>query len=178
MNRTLATRPLTADAYAPYGHVLMASPRGEAGSPANEGTARRFHRLAELVNGRPGVATANASVFRCQPRTAWPMQLALLEKHPASTQLFSPMNAERYLVIVALGGDAPDLGTLAAFVATGRQAITYHPGIWHHPMIALDAETDFFCLVWEDGSADDCTLVHYPADARVTVALDALPEGR
>lgn len=178
MKPLVAPVALTPDAYAPYGHVIMASPRGEAGSTANMGTARRFQRLAELVSTRPDSATPNACLFRCQPRLAWPMELSLLEKHEASTQLFSPMNASRYLVIVALGGDTPDLSTLAAFVASGTQAITYRPGVWHHPMIALDAETDFFCLVWEDGTARDCTVVHYAAGDRPTVTLDAPPERR
>ena len=32
---------------------------------------------------------------------------------------FIPMNASRFIVLVALGGDHPDLSTLAAFVAGG-----------------------------------------------------------
>jgi ureidoglycolate lyase len=35
------------------------------------------------------------------------------------------MNASRFLVVVALGGDAPDLSTLGVFLATGPQAISY-----------------------------------------------------
>jgi ureidoglycolate lyase len=66
------------------------------------------------------------------------------------------MNARRYLVVVAEGNDSPDLATLSAFIAEGTQAIAYHPGIWHHPMIALDAAIDFVCVVFDDGTADDC----------------------
>ena len=113
----------------------------------------------------------NVSVFRCAPRTRWPLAVELLEKHPESTQVFVPMNARRYLAVVALGGDRPDLATLAAFVATGAQGISYHAGVWHHPMIALDSEVDFTCLVWEDGSPGDCTVVHYREDERVEVVV-------
>jgi ureidoglycolate lyase len=155
----LACRPLDADAYALYGHVLMASPRGEPGKEANQGTARRYDHLAPIVDLRPGRAALNVSVFRCAPRVIPPFTVSLLEKHPASTQVFIPMNAQRYLVIVALGGDRPDLSTLAAFVATGTQGVSYLPGVWHHPMIALDSTIDFTCLVWEDGSKEDCTVV-------------------
>ena len=167
----ISAHPLTPDAYAPYGDVLMASKRGEEGVAANQGTARRFDRLGALQNLRPGVAQPNLSVFRCTPRLVWPSRLALLEKHPASTQVFVPMNARRYLVVVALGSDGPDLSTLAAFVASGTQAISYRPGVWHHPMIALDAETEFLCLVWEDGSAADCVVVGYEGDDRPLVRL-------
>lgn len=66
--------------------------------------------------------------------------------------------AGRYLVIVCGGGEAPDLGTLQAFVAQPGEGITYRPGVWHHPLVALDREADFACLVHEDGSAGDCEL--------------------
>jgi ureidoglycolate lyase len=172
MNRTrIAAQSLTPDAYAPYGHVIMASPRGEPGKPANQGTARRHDWLAPIVNLRPGSASLNVSVFRCSPRLGFPFEVALLEKHPGSTQVFVPMTAKRYLVLVANGGDAPDLGTLAAFIATGAQGVSYLPGTWHHPMIALDGEIDFTCLVWEDGGEGDCAVVDYPAGERAEVAV-------
>jgi ureidoglycolate lyase len=169
--QTLLARPLRAADYAPYGAVLEATAHGAPGKPANEGTARRFDRLASLTNLRPGAAEPNLCVFRCAPCWTWPLPLALLEKHPASTQVFVPMNAQRYLVVVARGDAAPDLSTLAAFVAQGTQAVSYHPGVWHHPMIALETEIDFVCVVCEDGTAGDCVVVRYPAAARVLVSL-------
>lgn len=171
MTTRLSCSPLTPDAYAPYGHVIMASPRGEPGQPANQGTARRFDHLAALDDLRPGRATLNVTVFRCAPRPAGAFTVELLEKHPASTQIFVPMNAERYLVLVARGGDRPDLTTLGAFLASGTQGVSYHPGVWHHPMIALDREIEFACFVFEDGTADDCTVVQLEPDERPVVAI-------
>ena len=167
----IVAQPLILEAYSPYGHVIMASPHGEPGRPANRGTARRFNHLAPVENLRPDTATLNVCVFRCTPRLVFPLPVALLEKHPLSTQVFLPMNAHRYLVIVARGDHTPDLGTLAAFIATGAQGVSYHPGVWHHPMIALDAEIDFSCLVWEDGSESDCVEVPY-ADTAIQVTID------
>lgn len=161
----VVAQPLTLESYSLYGHVITASPRGEPGRPANRGTARRFNHLAPVENLRPGAAELNVCVFRCSPRLDFPLPVALLEKHPASTQVFLPMNARRYLVLVARGGERPDLGTLAAFIASGGQGVSYLPGVWHHPMIALDAEIDFSCLVWEDGSEADCVEVAYPEGA-------------
>jgi ureidoglycolate lyase len=165
----IAPRLLSPAAYAPYGDVIMASPQGEPGRLVNQGTARRFDHLAPLEDLRPGRAALNVSVFRCAPRSRWPLEVALLEKHPRSTQAFIPMNARRYLVVVALGGDRPDLATLAAFVASGAQGISYRPGVWHHPMIALDNEVDFTCLVWEDGTEGDCAVVDYDEADRVEI---------
>ncbi len=156
--RWLTPVALTPEAYAPFGDVVSADRPDVAAKPANQGTAARRDRLAEVATLRPH-ATLNVCSFRCAPRTEWPMEVALLEKHPLSTQVFIPMNARRYLVLVALGGDAPDLSTARAFVATATQGVSYRPGVWHHPMIALDAPIDFTCLVWEDGSEGDCAVV-------------------
>src|SRR5688500_3111903 len=102
----IVARPLTAPEYQRYGHVLMASPQGEAGRPANQGTARRFDHLVPMVSQRDG-APLNVCLFRCTPRRSFPLAVHLLERHPASTQLFVPMNARRYLVVVCSGDSAP-----------------------------------------------------------------------
>jgi ureidoglycolate lyase len=154
----IVPRPLTPDTYAPYGRVIMASPRGEEGALANLGTARRFDGIVDIENHRRSSARLNVKVFRSQPAKPALTPITLLEKHPSSTQLFVPMNARRYIALVALGSDAPDLSTLRAFVAEGPQGISYAPGIWHHPMIALDHETDFVVFVHEDGTPEDCVV--------------------
>lgn len=166
----MRARPLTAEAYAPYGHVLAAG-IGPA-RVVNQGTAQRFDRVVPLADLRPGEASLNVSVFRSRPRAERPFEVALLEKHPASTQLFVPMAARRYLVIVALGGDRPDLATLGAFVANGRQGVSYAPGVWHHPIVALDDETDFACFVHETGTESDCTEHAIPAPERPHVVVE------
>jgi ureidoglycolate lyase len=151
--KTIRARVLSPDAYAPFGRVI----EGSAAAPekaANQGSARKFEHLLPLENLRAD-AKANVSVFRCTPRTV-PFEIALLEKHPLSTQMFVPMNAGRYLVVVARGDERPDLATLQVFEATGRQGISYAPGTWHSPLVALDSETDFACVVFEDGTAEDC----------------------
>jgi len=145
--------PLTVEGYKVYGDVIEAA--NAKVETANQGTAQRFDWLATLENLRPE-AKLNICAFKCQPR-ALPFDIKLLEKHPHSTQIFVPMTAERrYLVIVAQGGNIPDISTLKCFIATKGQAITYRPGIWHHPMVALDKETDFCCFVNEDRTDNDC----------------------
>jgi ureidoglycolate lyase len=152
----LATTWITPEAYREYGDLLSADREDIASRPANQGTAQRRNGQIAVDQDRSS-ARANFASFRCAPRTEWPMPLLLLEKHPRSTQAFIPMNASRYVAVVALGGDEPDLRTLRAFVVPGSAAISYRPGVWHHPMIALDQVTDFACLVWEDGTPEDAT---------------------
>jgi ureidoglycolate lyase len=166
--RSLTAEALGAEAYQPFGDVVSADRADVAAKPANQGTAARRDFLAGVASLRPA-ATLNVCSFRCAPRTVWPLPVALLEKHPLSTQVFIPMNARRYLVLVALGDEAPDLATARAFIATGTQGVSYRPGVWHHPMIALDDAIDFTCLVWEDGTAGDCVVVPL-SDGALSVA--------
>ncbi len=152
---------LSAEGYCDYGDVISVRsdiiPRS-----ANMGTAKRFNSVAAFTNLRPGTAQPNLCVFRCNPQVSAPQttfEIKLLEKHPLSTQAFIPMQADRFLVVVCLGTDKPDLSTLRAFLATKSQGITYRPGVWHHPLIAMDQQTDFVCLIWEDGTSGDCEVV-------------------
>ena len=171
----LTAEALAPEAYAPYGDVISADRADVAAKPANQGTAARRDHLAPIASLRPGAAL-NLCSFRCAPKVDWPIGVALLEKHPLSTQVFIPMNARRYLVLVALGGDAPDLSTARAFVASGTQGVSYRPGVWHHPMIALDDTVDFACLVWEDGTAGDCVAVTLHEGAlSVALAVSSAP---
>jgi ureidoglycolate hydrolase len=82
---------------------------------ANLGTAERYDGLGKLENLRPSSAQANLCVFRIQPFLKTRFDVTLLERHPHSTQLFSPMGGvRRYLVIVALGkADAAGKAALA-----------------------------------------------------------------
>ncbi|RTL38407.1 MAG: ureidoglycolate hydrolase [Candidatus Melainabacteria bacterium] len=148
--------PITREAYAPYGSLISA----DDSLPfryANMRTAKRFDHLAEVVNLRSETARLNLCVFSCSPLAEAPLQMKLLEKHQYSTQVFLPMtNKARFLVIVCLGGDEPDLNTLSCFEATNGQGISYRPGVWHYPMTAIGEPIDFACLVCEDGSKEDC----------------------
>jgi ureidoglycolate lyase len=141
----LALEPLTAAAFAPFGQVLEMPP--EAG--------RRDH-AARLVNGRPG-ARPNFALIRVEPSTL-PLEIRTVERHPASSQAFMPLDGGRYLVIAlppTTAGD-PDLARARAFVATAQQAINYDAGAWHVGITVLDRPTSFGMMIFEDGGADDC----------------------
>lgn len=164
----MRARPLTGERYRPFGAVLAAY-GGTRPRKANMGTARRWDRLAPLENRRPG-AKANLSVFRCAPFKGKTFSVKLLERHQHSTQVFLPLpGAARFLIVVARGGKKPDLKTLQAFVMRGPQGLTYKPGTWHHPMVALDRPSDLACLVYEDGTRGDCEVFPLPEPLDVKV---------
>lgn len=168
----LRAERLTEDAFAPYGAVISCERTDVAASSANLGSAERRDFLADLDNPRPA-ARLNLASFRCQPWPARPLPLGMLEKHPHSTQVFVPMTSGPFLVVVALGEDAPNLDTARAFLAAPGTGIAYAPGIWHHPMVALTMPIDFACMVWEDGSALDC--VTFSLGDAMKLVIDGLP---
>ncbi|MBU6454396.1 MAG: ureidoglycolate lyase [Cyanobacteria bacterium REEB67] len=156
--RIIKAEKLSTREYAPYGQVLAASADGPS-KPANFGRARRFDSLVEMQNLRLDTATLNVCIFRCSAWTSSELEVKVLERHAFSTQVFMPMQAGRYITIVARGEGEPDLASLRAFIIDGPQGISYDPGVWHYPMTALDNTLDLSCLVYEDGTAGDCDIL-------------------
>jgi ureidoglycolate lyase len=150
----LPVEALEAHAFSPFGDVIEAGGSG-AHWTINEGFAERFDDVARLdtlrQEGRPVL-----SVFRARPR-ALPLQLRLVERHLLGSQAFVPMQAQRFLVVVAAAGPAPGPQQLRCFMTSPGQGVNYAAGTWHHPLIALDAGGDF--LVLDRGgpnASEDC----------------------
>ena len=134
--------PLEAEAFSPFGQVIQAYkniPNGIKVTPANGGTANKYHKLSLLKAFYPSDAgaTAGISVYRCQPLgdvVDGTIVLKTLERHPYTNQAFIPMSSGDggYLVVVAHNGsdDQPDTQTLKAFLASSAQGIAYNPGVW------------------------------------------------
>lgn len=145
----IPVQALSRDGFAPYGDVIDAS--GPEQFLTNGGDARRFHRL--------GIADCNAdggetllSMFRVL-RTGVPPRVAMMERHPLSSQAFIPLAGQRFVVIVAPAQCHPAAEMLRAFVTDGRQGVNYHRATWHHPLVALD-DGDFL-VVDRDGPGPD-----------------------
>lgn len=177
--------PVTAEAFAPYGHVVQSYPnphhvpKGVKTQSVNQGSATKYNRLSPIT-ALPAAGGAgqsvNFSVYRCAPvqqlggHAKARFAVKVLERHEYTTQSFLPMagpdGPSRYLIIVALPSKdtgKPDWSTLRAFVATTQQGFTYKPNVWHHPAIALDKTLDFACITNETGNAKlDCEIIEYP----------------
>jgi ureidoglycolate lyase len=80
-----------------------------------------------------------------------------MERHEFSSQTFLPLRVARYLVIVAPNtpDDGPNLSQVCAFVASGRQGVTYRANVWHHGLTVLDSPGEFAVLMWCDGTDRD-----------------------
>ena len=129
MTRTLTPRPLTAEAFAPFGQVLEATGDFRL---INDGMCQRFHDLVTLDFGPGG--RAGISVFQAEPR-ALPYTFDLIERHPDGSQAFIPMTQHPFLVIVAEGPEA----TPQAFLTAPGQGINLNRGTWHGVLTPLHA---------------------------------------
>lgn len=140
----LIAEPLTADAFAPFGEVLAA--------PESPG---RVHIEGALENRRPQAKPA--LYFTCKEPSALPLRSVTMERHPHSSQSFVPMDAGRWLVIVAphAEGGRPDMARARAFLARPDQGVTYGADVWHHPFTVIDRPARVAVFMWKDGSPTD-----------------------
>lgn len=148
MTRKIQASPLTPEAFAPWGQVLMSN-----GSPT-----QRDEYAASTDNLRDR-AKLNITFMRVAARAP---QVKAIERHPHSMQLFVPMNGARYLAVVCPGlpDGGPDIANLSAFVADGGQAVNYDAGAWHGPLCVLDRPGDFTMIRHDDGGPEDTELVN------------------
>jgi ureidoglycolate lyase len=71
------------------------------------------------------------------------LQVGVLERHPYSSQSFTPMGGDEcvsYVVLVADSdqtGTRPDPSTVRAFTVLGTQGVCYDAGLWHAPMAVV-----------------------------------------
>jgi ureidoglycolate lyase len=149
--RTLEVEPLTREAFAPFGEVIEASDAVRHFT-INAGNTERYHDLARIEPGPEGRVIV--SIFRGQPR-ALPFTVTMMERHPLASQAFVPLSGRPYLVVVAPAGEAPTVDTLRVFLARGEQGVNYAPGVWHHPLLALEAVSDFL-VVDRAGPGHNC----------------------
>lgn len=147
---TLQPEPLTAAVFAPYGQVIEAVVTPER---INAGTTDKFADLANLDLDAAG-GRAQVSLYHGQPYEL-PFAVAMLERHPLSSQLFMPLSATPFLVIVAPPGPGPEPQHVRAFVSNGEQGVNYDRGTWHHPLIAL-GEASWFMVLERRAQDENC----------------------
>lgn len=147
--------PLSPVSFRNYGAVLTAD--SETGRSVNEGRGIRLD--GDLPLRHATTATRPSFAIYRIGASSLPVRVITLERHPSSSQVFVPMAAARFLVAVALPdvSGKPKLDTLAAFEGTGGHLLVYSPGVWHLPLVALDAPGIFAMFMWarEDGGPDD-----------------------
>ncbi len=159
MNRTIATQPLAAATFEPFGDVLDTG--GAPDRIINAGLCGRWHDRARLDFGD---GQAGISLFRAEPR-ALPYSFDLLERHPLGSQAFLPMSEHAFLVIVAPDeGGRP--GDPLAFITAPDQGVNLLRGTWHGVLTPLQAP-GLFAVVDRIGAGANLEEVRLPAPLTV-----------
>ncbi|TFY71962.1 hypothetical protein EVG20_g1049 [Dentipellis fragilis] len=161
--RSIPALPLTPEAFAPFGQVIQSypdihavpSPRTSKITPANFGTAIKYHKQALLESSYPEGSNATTGI-----------------------SAFIPLGAgekQKYVVVVTKDGEdgSPDLKSMRAFLATEGQGIVYKTGVWHQPMTVLDGLMDLACVETQIGNGDkaDCEVIELPEEDIVRVQI-------
>ncbi len=163
VERILRPRPLTAEAFAPFGDVIEPGSATEV-FEINQGYATRYDDLTELVarDGRAGL-----SLFRAKPLPQ-PIRVRTMERHPLGSQAFVPLGGGDFVVVVAPPGSF-DPARIEAFLATNGQGVNFAPGTWHHFLITL-APQDFL-VVDRLGEGPNCDELELGVEQVWTVEL-------
>lgn len=145
-------KPLTAQAFAAYGHVTD-----------HPGPGNRIYMDKQLFNQRPVAAKTSMSIACIHARSERPLPLSVIERHEFSSQSFIPLDEGRYLVIAAPKNSdgSADVTKIEAFIATSAQSMTYNANIWHGPMTPLDGPMRFAIIMFNDGGSGDEELIRH-----------------
>ncbi|MFC3071764.1 ureidoglycolate lyase [Shinella pollutisoli] len=136
--RTVDIRPLTRDAFAPFGDVIERE--GAASFPINAGRCIRYHDLARIETAGEK-ARPMISLLRGEPY-ALPLTLTMVERHPLGSQAFIPLSPNPFLVVVA-EETAAGPGLPIAFRTAPGQGVNIARNVWHGILTPLDAVSDF-----------------------------------
>ncbi|TDE38850.1 ureidoglycolate lyase [Antarcticimicrobium sediminis] len=142
--RRIQAQTLTPEAFAPYGHVARPG-LGDVKAIRND----RVHlsKSETAFSHQPDAKEVKLDFYEVAPETHQ-LVASVIERHNLSSQMFSPMNAARWLVVI--WPDGPARAPLA-FVAGPQDVVTYAPGLWHHGIAAIDRPACFTSLMWKKG---------------------------
>ena len=164
MKNTIQIQLLTSENFARFGEVI--SCQGNDYFHINDAHTERYHALVmtEII----GDAKAGISIFRNIKSTQIPFEISMLERHPNGSQAFIPMQGQKFMIVVApsLDTDTPDLSQLCAFITDGTQGVNYRAGTWHHPLLTLEAPSDF-AVVDRIGTGHNCDVYQFPETFKI-----------
>lgn len=164
MKNTIQIQLLTSENFARFGEVI--SCQGNDYFHINDAHTERYHAL--VMTEIMGDAKAGISIFRNIKSTQIPFEISMLERHPNGSQTFIPMRGQKFLIVVApsLDTDTPDLSQLCAFITDGTQGVNYRAGTWHHPLLTLEAPSDF-AVVDRIGTGHNCDVYQFPETFKI-----------
>jgi ureidoglycolate lyase len=145
-------QPLTKEAFAPCGDVIDV-PQEPGRQYYDDALGNLRHKAHPSLSLSLKVETPHG-----------PLKADMLERHEFSSQTFVPIDVARWLIVVAPHAQAggPDLAGVRAFIATGKQGVTYKANTWHHGLTVLDKPGRFAVFMWRVGGEGDEEFVTVP----------------
>jgi len=154
MRKNIQIQPLTQESFSAFGDVI--EKENHDFFAINQGLTQRYHALSVAQISGDNTAVG-ISIFHNLCATQIPFKIDILERHPHGSQSFIPLQQQKFIIIVALPLDQtqPNEQKIYAFLSNGKQGVTYHQGAWHHPLITLEAKSDFL-VVDRIGGGQNC----------------------
>ncbi|WP_333663689.1 ureidoglycolate lyase [Acinetobacter sp.] len=154
--KNIQIQPLTQESFASFGDVIQKENKDFF--PINNGLTERYHALSLAQVSGDNVAVG-MSIFHNLAATELPFQIEMLERHPYGSQSFIPLQQQKFVIVVALPFDEtrPDEQQIYAFLSNGKQGVNYHQGVWHHPLLTLEANSDFL-VIDRIGGGQNCDM--------------------
>ena len=164
LRMTIVAEPLSAEGFAPFGTVIEHGGTG----------ARRFVPAAFAMTDE---AQPHLWVNQITVAPGPPFVVTMLERHPFSAQSFLPLSGGRWLVVVApVGLDGkPRPDQIRAFVTRRHQGLTYHRGVWHSGLVALDEPAEVAVVMGLTGTDDDTRFDQLARSAEIVVPPQESP---
>ncbi|MGB3389651.1 MAG: ureidoglycolate lyase [Pseudaminobacter sp.] len=165
-DRVIIARPLTREAFAPFGDVIETE--GAHHYPINDGRCERYHDLAKVEANGPN-ARVLVSLFKGTPYE-FPLKLSMVERHPLGSQAFMPLSPAPFLVVVCPDtNDGP--GEPQAFLTRPGQGVNYPPNRWHGVLTPIGNPQEFL-VVDRGGDGSNLEEFHFSHPYEIR-----LPEG-
>lgn len=144
-DHNLQVHHLSREAFGPYGDVITTD--GASSHLINNGSTRRFHDLANVEAEGAG-SRILINMFRGEP-FEFPVSISMMERHPLGSQAFMPLHDRPWLVVVADDDNGIPVRPIVFLVTPddgGIRGINYAANVWHHPLISLQAQSDFLIV--------------------------------
>lgn len=162
--RTIKAKPLTHEAYAPYGTFYdMASPKGYS----LNGELHRFFpdRMTESCTTR----MAFSPILVKKPEV---MKITQAEYHTTTPEMILPMNDDMIIHVAPASAGTPVPELTEAFLVPKGTLVKINAAIWH--LAPLPVNEDELCamiILPECTYANDCTVVDYPEEEHFLISL-------
>lgn len=156
---SITAKPLTSEAFRPFGEVFDTSSLGGAAFVNGTFDATKDAKLPVMQMVRVETVVSELTVSQ-------------LETHPFSSQTFLSLDQASSLVVVcepdAVG--LADVSTLQAFVAAPHQIVTYNRNVLHHKLTPLNALATFAMTMCQTGQGGDTVLHPLPEAVAIKIA--------